>query len=172
MTPDAFAALAVAILRTSVGWQTKIARRLGKEPRTIRRWVAGDYPIPDDVAAAMVELAGKVDTSAVWPRGEWLVGEDEAGRALVYHMQHPRFVARVVALDAGGEPEDDEGVADVVSGLVYVASGDNDGEIVLCEIDWIDEPSPGEITLLLDAASDAWLAERQCVEIHGRPRDS
>lgn len=58
MTPSEFHTVAVAILGTSTGWQTGIARRLGVNPRTVRRWVAGDTRIPDGVAAELARLAG------------------------------------------------------------------------------------------------------------------
>lgn len=157
MTPDEFSSAAIAILRTSVGWQTKIARVLNKEPRTVRRWVAGQFPIPADVAQHMATLMGGIDSSAVWPRGEWLVGRDDGGRVMVYHMQAPRFISRVVCCDEAGHPLPEDGPADVISGTVYVIDGsDPEGDVVLCEVDWIDTPSPGEVVQLLEAAADAY----------------
>lgn len=47
-------------------------------------------------------------------------------------------------------PEPGEEPADVLSGGVY-----SSGDYLLCEIDWIDRPSPGEVTQLLEAAADA-----------------
>ena len=54
-------------------------------------------------------------------------------------------------LNAIGEPDPGELPADVVSGAVYQI----DEDTVLCEVDWIDQPSPGEIVALLEAAADA-----------------
>lgn len=152
MTVEEFQAAAVAILRTSVGWQSKIAAKLEVSARTVRRWIAaGD--IPAGIAAQMAEMVGGVDPSP-FPRDEWLVGGATGGdgntRAYVYHMQAPRFIARIVALNDAGEPDEEERPFDVVSGAVYVSDG-----FCLCEIDWIDRPSPGEITGLLEAACDA-----------------
>ncbi len=109
------------------------------------------------LAAQMAGMVGGVDPTP-FPRDEWLIGEATGGdgktRAYVYHMQAPRFIARVVALDDEGEPEERERPFDVVSGVVYVSDG-----FCLCEIDWIDRPSPGEITGMLEAACDAVEAE-------------
>lgn len=125
----------------------------------VRRWVSGEYPIPEEVAEALTALMGGIDRSAVWPRGEWLVGRDEAGRTMVYHMQAPRFIARAVLTDPDGLPIPEEGPADVISGTVYVVDGaDPEGDVLLCEIDWIDTPSPGEVAQVLEAAADAFEA--------------
>jgi len=88
--------------------------------------------------------------------------DDLAGRGdghLVQHLQPPRFTARVVYTDPDGLPLDEEIPADVLSGIVYVADGgDPEGDVLLCEIAWIDTPDPGEVTPLLEAASDAFEA--------------
>jgi|JI10StandDraft_1071094.scaffolds.fasta_scaffold169539_5 hypothetical protein len=153
MNRDQFQATAIAILRSAVGWQSAIARRLGVEPRTVRRWIASD-DFPPDIEARLGTLIGDGDISP-WPRDEWLVGDALGGdgqrREYVMHLQPPRFVARVVAIDEDGDPEADELPADIVSGVVYQA----DQETVLCEIDWIDDVPPGERVKWLDAAADA-----------------
>ena len=53
MTPEALrASLDAADITTG-----ELARRLGVNPRTVRRWVSGEYEIPegaaDDIAAAL-----------------------------------------------------------------------------------------------------------------------
>lgn len=153
MNRDQFQATAIAILRSAVGWQSAIARRLGVEPRTVRRWIASD-DFPPDIEARLGTLIGDGDISP-WPRDEWLVGDALGGdgqrREYVMHLRPPRFVARVVAIDEDGDPEADELPADIVSGVVYQA----DQETVLCEIDWIDDVPPGERVKWLDAAADA-----------------
>lgn len=153
MNRDQFQATAIAILRSAVGWQSAIARRLGVEPRTVRRWIASD-DFPPDIEARLGTLIGDGDISP-WPRDEWLVGDALGGdgqrREYVMHLHPPRFVARVVAIDEDGDPEADELPADIVSGVVYQA----DQETVLCEIDWIDDVPPGERVKWLDAAADA-----------------
>ena len=109
---------------------------------------------PPDIEARLGTLIGDGDISP-WPRDEWLVGDALGGdgqrREYVMHLQPPRFVARVVAIDEDGDPEADELPADIVSGVVYQA----DQETVLCEIDWIDDVPPGERVKWLDAAADA-----------------
>lgn len=39
------------------GWQSALARAFGVNPRTVRRWAAGDSPVPDDIAASLREGA-------------------------------------------------------------------------------------------------------------------
>lgn len=153
MTRDEFQSTAIAILRSAVGWQSAIARRLGVEPRTVRRWLAsGEFP--PDIDDRLGALIGAADINP-WPRDEWVIGDTLGGdgqrREYIVHLQPPRFVARIVALDDDGEPEADEMPADIVSGTVYQA----DPETVLCEIDWIDDVPPGERVKWLDAAADA-----------------
>lgn len=153
MNNEQFRATSIAILRSAVGWQSAIARRLGVEPRTVRRWIAADE-FPDWAEARLGEMIGAGDISP-WPRDEWMIGDALGGdgqrREYVMHLQVPRFVARVVAVDDDGEPEADELPADVESGTIYQA----DPETVLCEIDWIDDVAPGEQVKWLDAAADA-----------------
>lgn len=153
MTRDEFQSTAIAILRSTVGWQSAIARRLGVEPRTVRRWLAGgEFPL--DIEARLGALIGAGDINP-WPRDEWVIGDTLGGdgqrREYIVHIQPPRFVARIVAIDADGVPEADEMPADLMSGTVYVA----DQETILCEIDWVDDVSPGERVKWLDAAADA-----------------
>ena len=163
MTPDQFQTAAIAVTRTAVGWQSKLASALGVKTRTVRRWLASGHEtgiMPPAAVAAISEAMGKADTGTVWPRGEWLVGRDDGGRLCVQHLQPPRFTARVVFTERDGETAmPGEGPADILSGVVYVAEGgDPEGDALLCEIAWIDEPSPGEVTQLMEAAADAWLA--------------
>ena len=37
-------------------WQSPLARDLGVADRTMRRWVAGSYPVPEGIAAALLKL--------------------------------------------------------------------------------------------------------------------
>jgi hypothetical protein len=53
MTPADFAAACEAIY--GAGWQSKLARDLVRDPRTIRRWKAGDSPVPKVVAEWLKE---------------------------------------------------------------------------------------------------------------------
>jgi DNA-binding transcriptional regulator YdaS (Cro superfamily) len=36
------------------GWQTELAKELGVDGSTVRRWVSGAVPIPNPVAAAIL----------------------------------------------------------------------------------------------------------------------
>ena len=152
MTADEFQAAAIALLRSALGWQSAIARRLAVDRKTVQRWLrAGETPpwVDEKFAA----WTGQADVVA-WPRDEWVIGDtvgrDGRRREYIVHLQPPRFAARIVAVDEAGDPEPGEEPADVLSGGVY-----SSGDYLLCEIDWIDRPSPGEVTQLLEAAADA-----------------
>lgn len=151
MTADEFTAASIAILRTGVGWQTKIADRLGVNRRTVVRWLAAGET-PPDIDAKLAELMGARDLSP-WPRDEWILGDalggDGTRREYIVHTAAPRFVARIVAADDDGEPEPGEHPADTLSGVVYSSDG-----YLICEIEWIDDPRSGEITQLMEAAAD------------------
>ena len=159
MTADDFQAASIAILRSAIGWQTAIAKRLGIEPRTVRRWIQA-AETPAWVDQQLASLMGGVGASP-WPRDEWIIGDgvtqDGRRREYIMHVAPPRFVARIVAVDEDDSPEDDDLPADILSGTVYRA----DPETLLCEIDWIDTPDPGAVTHLLEAAADA--IERQAL---------
>ena len=73
----------------------------------------------------------------------------------------------VYATPGGETAIAEEGPADILSGVVYVADGGApEGDVLLCEIAWINEPSPGEVTQLMEAVADAWPA---WVEKYDRP---
>ncbi|WP_395623374.1 hypothetical protein [Sphingomonas daechungensis] len=152
MTIDEFQSTSIALLRTAVGWQTKIAEKLDVSARQVRRWLAlGE--VPAWAEAKLAELTGLTDRHP-WPRDEWLIGdafgENGHHREYIMHMQAPRFIARIVACDDDGLPEMGEQPADVISGTVYSSDG-----YVLAEIVWLDEPRPGEVVQLLEAACNA-----------------
>lgn len=152
MTPDQFQAASIALLRSAVGWQSKIAAKLSVDRRTVVRWLS-EGRVPSWVDEKFAALTG-LSASAPWPRDEWMIGDalgaDGRRREYIAHLQPPRFVARVVAVDDEGEPLIEEEPADTISGVVYASD-----DAVLCEIEWIDRPSSGEITQLLEAAADA-----------------
>lgn len=158
MTADEFATTSIALLGTAVGWQSAIARRLNVSSRNVRRWLEEDQ-IPEWVDGKFAEILGATDRTP-WPRDEWVVGDgvtaDGTSREYIIHLAAPRFVARIVMCDHDGLPLPEEEPADVVSGAVYVAdASEEDRQTILCEIEWIDEVSPGQITHLMDAAADA-----------------
>ena len=151
MTNEEFTTASISILRSAVGWQTAIARRLGVEPRTVRRWLAAGAT-PEWVDEKFAAWKGLADLSP-WPRDEWMLGDarmvNGGRREFIAHMQPPRFFARVVAVDDDGIPEPAEQPADTLSGVVYAS-----GDYVLCEVDWVDQPTPGEVAKWLEAAAD------------------
>lgn len=148
-----FTATSIALLGSAVGWQSAIARRLGIESRTVRRWIAAGQA-PEWAMEKLTELAGGAGASP-WPRDEWIHGDatgaDGKRREYIYHTQPPRFLARIVELDADGVPLPKEEPADVLSGMVYGLAED----MVLCEIEWIDEVATGEHVKWLEAAAEA-----------------
>jgi len=156
MTADDFTSAALAILRTSIGWQSAIARLLDVDNRHVRRWIQkGETPLW--VYDKIKELIATVDICQ-WPRDQWVIGssltDDGHQRKYIINLMPPRFMARIVVCDDEGLPMPDEEPADVISGTVYVAdASDEDSQTVLCEITWIDEPKFGEITHLIEAAT-------------------
>ncbi|MDE2232515.1 MAG: hypothetical protein KGJ90_00085 [Patescibacteria group bacterium] len=60
MTADEFTAASIALLRTVVGWQSAIARRLKVDSRDIRRWIE-DGKTPDWVDGKLVEMMGAAE---------------------------------------------------------------------------------------------------------------
>lgn len=151
MTADDFVASSIALLRSSVGWQTAIARKLGVAPRTVRRWLRAGAT-PDWVDARFRGWLG-ADAGPALARDEWIVGDalgdDGRRREYIVHARPPRFIARVVACDDDGLPLPDEEPASV-AGVTYSTD-----DSLLCEVVFIDEVAPGEIARLLDAAADA-----------------
>lgn len=150
MTTDDFAAAAIAVLRSAIGWQTRIAARLGVDPRTVRRWLKNGV-IPSWVDARFAEWIGASAGPAL-PRDEWIVGDAVHGRRREYivHARAPRFIARVVACDERGLPLPEEEPADILSGVIYSTD-----DMLLCEVVCIDEVVPGDIVRLMEAAADA-----------------
>lgn len=134
LSTQEFRALGLALF--GPGWQTEMARRLDVLPRTVRRWAAGDTPVPDWVP---LEL-GVTRDAANWPRDEWVLGfGDETDLAYIMHTREPRFIARVVP----------EGEAADLGGVTTSFDG---GEIRECV--WLD-PCPPEselVSLMREAA--------------------
>lgn len=159
MNSDDFTSASIALLRSAVGWQSAIARRLGVGDRTVRRWLAAGET-PAWAGEKLIALMGGT-APGPFPRDEWAIGDgasDAIGDALrpdrrreyIVHLAPPRFAARIVSVDDDGRPTADEIPADVVSGIVYASD-----EMVLCEIAWFDRPDPGQVTQLMEAACDA-----------------
>ena len=158
MTPDQFAQTAIALLGTTLDWQTRIAAKLEVTPETVESWMSGT-PIPPEIFDKFEALLGLTQILP-WPRDEWLIGDSPHPspnghrREYIFHMMPPRFVARVVAcVDGVVAPEEEP--ADILSGVTYVAHDDGSEETILCEFVFIDEVKPNELTQLLEAAADA-----------------
>jgi hypothetical protein len=156
MTADEFTAASIALLRSAVGWQSAIARRLRCTDRQVRRWLQSRR-IPDWVAERFAEMTRLRDNAGDWPRDEWILGDGIGGPGgmqceYIVHAVAPRFIARVVETDEDtGQLETGDPPADLLSGVVYDAGFGT----TLCEIVWIDEPDPKNLTALMEAASDA-----------------
>lgn len=143
---------AIAILRSSTGWQSRIARLLGVNDRTVRRWLESGE-LPAWVDKKLAEIIG-INEISPWPRDEWMVGDirgpDDRYREYICHMQPPRFIARIVACDEDGTPRTIEQPADTETGIVHFIGS----ETILCEIAWIDMVDQIEALRWLEAAAD------------------
>jgi hypothetical protein len=155
MTREELAAIGLAAYGRQ--WQSALARAIGISARHMRRLASGEKPISEGIAADIRRVLGAEEAGdPAWPRDEWIVGDGPPRgggqrREYVVHARHPRFIARVVAIDDDGLVADGEGEADVTRGVSY--SGDG---YVLAEIVWIDPPPPAaELRALLEAACDA-----------------
>ncbi len=112
---------AICIARFGSAWQTKLAHHLGVNPRTVRRWAAGEVEVPPAVRAAM----GALPRIARGYLDEWLLAADhEEKREYLIHLWVPRFVARI-------------GEAKACDGLTF--SLRDDGEEIFA-FTWIDPP--------------------------------
>ena len=57
MTPADLARVGQALYGDT--WQSDLARALGVNSRTVRRWLAGASPVPDSARAGMLQLLGR-----------------------------------------------------------------------------------------------------------------
>ena len=161
ITPKELRAIGLAAF--GQGWQSKMARALGVNARTVRRWASGQWPVPPEQVEALGKVLGLEALTAAragWPRDEWIIGEglpfgvDGQAREYIVHTRRPRFITRVVMVDEDEDvmPHEGEGEADTLSGVVYQAAPD----VLLAEIVWIDAPpAPEKLTALMDGAADA-----------------
>lgn len=68
MTPDEMESAAQIIY--GMRWQTALARALGVTDRTVRRWYAGEAPIPGPVEVAIRALSDNARRRASAPARE------------------------------------------------------------------------------------------------------
>ena len=67
----------------------------------------------------------------------------------------PRLKGRIVYCDADGLPYPEEGEVDVLGGVTLsLAPDDPEGDVILCEVEWIDPPT-GDIAALAEEAAEA-----------------
>lgn len=140
MNKDEFIQNSVALIGTSLGWQSEIARRLGVSDRHIRRIVAGQANVADGLAKDLLDLLGERAPQVV--HAEWIIGAGSDGREYLIHTHHPRFQCLVIDQDNHNyDLENDNGV--------QFTSGD----YVLAGFLWLDR-MPENITDLMEAACD------------------
>lgn len=133
-------------------WQTPLARDLAVSARTVRRWLAGDSRIDDDMAGRIRSLVGDMPSDldryvkiggVKLPR--WLAARDALGSDLedelrgetgyLVHLSEPRFVARwcvgeapLSALSYTDSEEPGEGADDTLSLYDFVWTDRMPGE--------------------------------------------
>jgi hypothetical protein len=163
MNKNEFTAAAIAAVGTAIEWQSKIAKNLGVNERTIRRWLSGEKPIPDWVDEKLKSVVN-FDKNPFFSFDEWIVGEAAAARdgkrrRYILHAHFPRFLARIVYYGADNAPDpQDCPVSD--GGTSYQIAVYDDGDYERFEeIVFYDPANAGEITALLEKAADVWEAE-------------
>jgi hypothetical protein len=152
MTPDQLRTAGMALYGPE--WQSPLARALGVGARAVRKWLAGETPVPSELAGRIRALMGvgdHLDLDRAWPRDEWISGEgmprpDGSRIEYLIHARHPRFMARIAADEPGLDLDADRG-----TGVTYGSD-----IFTICEIVWIDAPpGPSGLTSLMEAACDA-----------------
>ena len=140
MTRDEFIQNSIALIGTSVGWQSEIARRLGINNRTVRRYVSGKAPVSGGVAADLLKLLGEHAPQII--HAEWIFGEGVDNRNYLIHTRHPRFTC--VVLDQNDQTYN----FDHDAGVQYEFD-----DSVLCGFLWHDK-MPENVTEILEAGCD------------------
>jgi hypothetical protein len=134
---------AAALAMFGPGWQTRMAKWLRVNPRTVRRWASGEVVVPGYVLNLMHIPFGGVGPESI---PEWLFGTalGTGEREWVIHARPPRFIAEIADAD------------DLVGGFSYeIAQGDQ-----FCRFLWLDpEPPRPVLHVLLDNAD----TERQAL---------
>lgn len=156
-TGQEFSAFSVALLGTEHGRQSAIARELNVDSRGVRRWAKGG-PL-GGIRDELLKVAGVEDGGEPtslrhgWVAGQGLESGSGASHVHIIHARFPPFIARTVPINESTDlPEQDEGSADILVGLVRRAEPD----WILYEFQGIDRSSASvELTTLLEVACDA-----------------
>lgn len=132
---------------------SEAARRIGINPRHMRKLLAGEVAISAGVEADILQLFGAAPDGDAFPRDEWILGEGPppARREYIMHTTPPRFIARVVGLDVRTDAPERREEPVSQAGVAYQAD-----DSLICEIRWLDAPPADDDALrqLLDQAAD------------------
>ena len=133
-------------------WQHPLARALGLNERTVRRWASGETPVP--------EWAEKWLIAATIPAtsAEWILGSSVDGRRYLIRSQAPRFIGEIAASEPDYDDDPIAGFEDPLNGNPRYIGRLSPRE-VLYKINWIDLP-PGRIEELEELFSMAAAAYR------------
>jgi hypothetical protein len=85
------------------GWQTKLAKYAGVNPRTVRRWITGELTLPEWMDPLLARFSPSLPDS-------FIIGEGRSGIEYIAHTHFPRFICHV-----GGEVN--------ISGVTYETRG-------------------------------------------------
>ena len=140
MTSEEFIQNSIALIGTTIGWQSAIARRLGVNNRTIRKIVKGDLKISDGLAKDLLDLLGENAPQII--HAEWILGQGDDNREYLIHTRHPRFQCLVLDLN------DPEYEFDHDAGVQYTFNNS-----VLCGFLWHDR-KPDNIAEVLEPACE------------------
>jgi len=138
MTRDEFIQNSIALIGTSIGWQSEIARRLGISDRHVRRVVSGQSPVTDGLAKDLLNLLGEGAPQII--HAKWILGDGSDAREYLIHTHHPRFQCLVVSENQTNYDLSND------AGVQYGSDG-----YTLAGFLWLDR-MPDNITALLESA--------------------
>ena len=70
------------------GWQSKLARYAGVNPRTVRRWITGEITLPDWMEPLLDRLAPSLPD-------RFIIGVGASGNEYIVHTHFPRFICQI-----------------------------------------------------------------------------
>lgn len=97
------------------GWQSKLARYAGVNPRTVRRWITGELTLPDWMTPLLNRLSPSLPD-------RFVIGGGASGNEYIVHTHFPRFICQI-------------GVESGISGITYET---RDGDLLHSFV-WIDK---------------------------------